>query len=66
MCGNIPFSLNNIAKDAKSQNQSPFEIFNAILIYTENSIFLLLLQHSSESHTGKTDVTAPVSCVFSM
>lgn len=24
------------------------------------------LQHSSESHTGKTDVTAPVSCVFSM
>ena len=25
-----------------------------------------LLQHSSESHTGKTDVTAPVSCVFSM
>lgn len=44
MCGNIPFSLNNIAKDAKSQNQSPFEIFNAILIYTENSIFLLLYQ----------------------
>ena len=31
-----------------------------------NGYVYLDLQHSSESHTGKTDVTVPVSCVFSM